>query len=131
MSLHVDRATSNVSPEEIACWTIAVPTRSSQKRSGSVSVREPEPSDNADLDRISCNASDAAVNIWSSTGFKNDISIGIRGVRSLNEAALAKRHARIISFYLVGKMDIHAWKQRRADSICCIGVVGDIDDVIA
>jgi len=71
------------------------------------------------------------MNIWSSAGFKNDISIGIRGVRSLNEVALAKKHPRIILLYLVGKMDIHAWKQRRADSICCIGVVGDIDDVIA
>jgi len=71
------------------------------------------------------------MNIRSSAGFRSDMSIGMRGVRSLSGVALAIGHVRIVQLYLVGKTVIHAWRQRRADSICCVGVVGDVDDVMA
>lgn len=85
INLHVERAIGDTSPDETTSRTIAVPTRSSQKRRGSVRDRVPEPSESADLERISWRESDAGMNMSSSAGLRREMSIGMSGVRSLVE----------------------------------------------
>ena len=71
-----------------------VPYCSNQRSRGSVSDFEPAPSDKADLDMISCRASDAVVNSSSSTsllpetGVRRLINSGMRGVISLGSNEL-------------------------------------------
>ena len=64
---------------------ILLPMVSNQIKSGSVSVLEPEPSDKADLEVISCRTSDAAIKIESSgnKGLRSGMRSGMRGVKSL------------------------------------------------
>jgi hypothetical protein len=67
---------------------MAVPTRSSQNNRGSVRDRVPEPSESADFDRISWRVSDAEMNTSSWVGLRRDMSLGMRGVRSLKQLSL-------------------------------------------
>jgi hypothetical protein len=64
---------------------IPFPMTLNHTRRGSVSVFEPDPSDNADLVVSSCNASEAAIKTESSgnAGFSSVISRGMTEVRSL------------------------------------------------
>ena len=64
---------------------ILLPTTSNQTKRGSVRVLEPEPSDNGDLEVISCSTSDAAMKMESSgnEGSRSGMRSGMRGVKSL------------------------------------------------
>jgi hypothetical protein len=69
--------------------TILSPHRSAQINNGSVTVLAPEPSENAEAFKISCNVPEAGTNNSSSgkdpdpSGVSSDMSIGITDVSSL------------------------------------------------
>ena len=75
-----------ISPVETLLSTIWAPVESNQRRSGSVNVLVPEPSESADFDRISCNVSEDTMKAasLSTVGSRRAMRTGIRGMRSLS-----------------------------------------------
>ena len=86
-----------LSPDVKVVRMIPFPMTLNHTRRGSVSVFEPDPSDNADLVVSSCNASEAAIKTESSgnAGFSSVISRGMTDVKSLKGSEISPRCSKI------------------------------------